>query len=130
MPERRECGSCSLCCKLLVVPELGKVGGVWCVRWAKGKGCTDYEARPGSCRAFSCAWLRGGVGEHWRPDRSRMVIGFREEGGRKTMEISVDVGCRNYEVDPWRSDIARFFREGRYGIEILVQGRRLKVDEG
>lgn len=128
MPGRRECGSCSLCCKLLVVPELGKAGGVWCGRFSKGRGCTAYEERPESCRVFSCAWLRGGVGEHWRPDRSRMVIGFREDEGRKVMEISVDPGCRNYELEPWRSDIERFLGEGRYGVEILVQGKRLRVE--
>lgn len=106
----RECGSCSLCCKLLKVPELGKGVG-WCGHWVKGQGCGIYEERPGSCRAFSCGWLRGDLGEHWRPVRARMVVGF---SGR-AVEVYVD-GNRNFEREPWRSDIARLGE--RYLVEI------------
>lgn len=61
-----------------------------------------------------------------------MVIGFREDVDRKTMEISVDQGCRNFEREPWLSDIERFAREGRYGVEIHLHGphRILEVKHG
>ena len=37
----RECGSCSLCCKVYNVPEIEKPAGKWCRHCTPGKGCTD-----------------------------------------------------------------------------------------
>lgn len=118
----RECGDCSLCCKLLVVVELGKPGGVWCDHADPGKGCGAYQERPQSCRVFACAWLRGELPDYWAPRRSRMVIGFREDDSGKVMEISVDRGCRNYEREPWKADIEKFSRDERFRTEVILRG--------
>lgn len=37
-------------------------------------GCSIYEDRPTSCRAFECLWLMGFGSEGHRPDRSNLVL--------------------------------------------------------
>ena len=71
----RECGTCTLCCKLLRIPELDKPPGKWCPHCAPSRGCTRYETRPGSCRGFFCGYLTSAyVSEQWRPAKSRIVL--------------------------------------------------------
>ena len=71
----RECGTCTLCCKLLRIPELDKPQGKWCPHCAPSHGCNRYETRPGSCRSFFCGYLTSAyVSEEWRPARCRIVL--------------------------------------------------------
>ena len=53
----RECGSCNMCCKILVIDELKKDAGPLCSNWCKGVGCQIYAKRPDVCRDFLCEWL-------------------------------------------------------------------------
>jgi hypothetical protein len=92
----RECGSCSLCCKLLYVPELNKPACVWCEHARPGKGCGVYETRWDVCRDFKCSWLReDNYPDSWRPDRSGFII--REMDGN-TVRIDVEPA----KADSWR----------------------------
>lgn len=75
------CGSCTLCCKVMEVPELEKDAGAWCTHCDKRNGCTVYDARPISCRVFDCIWLQSQKREdedpmpaELRPDRSHVVL--------------------------------------------------------
>jgi hypothetical protein len=72
----RQCGSCTLCCKLLPVQELHKGANTRCQHQRTGKGCRVYNkpAMPTSCRLWSCQWLTGGAPDLRRPDRSHYVI--------------------------------------------------------
>ena len=72
----RQCGACTLCCKLLPVRELGKLGGERCEHQRHGKGCAIYSARPPSCQTWSCKWLLDGeaLRDLRRPDRVGYVI--------------------------------------------------------
>ncbi len=71
----RKCGDCSLCCKLLPMPELAKPANKRCKHQRYGKGCAIYARRPDSCRTWSCRWLLGeGTDDLPRPDRSHYVI--------------------------------------------------------
>jgi len=73
MSERR-CHECTLCCKVLPVRELGKAAGVRCVH-QRAHGCRIYEARPQSCRTWSCLWLTNeDMLDMPRPDRAHYVI--------------------------------------------------------
>ena len=64
----RECGKCSLCCKVMRVEEIAKLPGVWCKECAPGKGCKIYATRPGPCRDFHCSWLiQAELGPEWFP---------------------------------------------------------------
>src|SRR3569833_1733688 len=79
----RDCGPCTLCCKVMAVDEIEKVAGAWCAHCAKGAGCAIYETRPQSCRAFSCAWLRHPqLPRNLRPDLTRVVLAFDNNATR------------------------------------------------
>lgn len=66
----RTCGECTLCCKLMGVPEIRKPPARWCADCERGKGCGIYETRPNSCRNFQCFWLMDdGFPDEFRPDR-------------------------------------------------------------
>lgn len=79
----RSCGACTLCCKLLGIHELEKPQGAWCGHCKPGKGCGIYEARPPSCRTFTCGWLADlSIPEAMRPDRSKVVLYFTTTGDR------------------------------------------------
>ena len=70
-PEPRPCGPCSLCCKLLNVPELNKPQGKWCEHVMHGKGCAIHATRPAVCRPYQCAWtISPHLPDSWRPDRA------------------------------------------------------------
>jgi hypothetical protein len=84
-PDRptRGCGPCTLCCKVMAINELEKPAGAWCGHCAKGSGCAIYDARPTSCRTFSCAWLNHPELPHnLRPDLTRVVLAFDRQGTR------------------------------------------------
>jgi hypothetical protein len=68
----RECGECTLCCLVTRVPELDKPENTMCTLC--DAGCTIYNDRPQSCRAFDCAWLLGAMDEDQRPDKIHVVI--------------------------------------------------------
>jgi hypothetical protein len=72
----RQCGGCTLCCKLVPVRELGKPGGARCDHQRHRKGCAIYSGRPPSCRTWSCKWLIDGeaLRDLRRPDRVGYVI--------------------------------------------------------
>jgi len=55
----RPCGDCVACCiaPLIDTPELHKPEGQVCPN-CTGGGCAIYDARPGVCRTFNCAWKR------------------------------------------------------------------------
>jgi hypothetical protein len=71
----RECGSCTLCCKVYNIPEIGKPAGKWCKHCTPGKGCAIHETLPDQCAAFNCHWRTvEALPLHWKPDQSKMVI--------------------------------------------------------
>lgn len=72
------CGSCSLCCKVMAIPELQKDDGVWCRHICKNhKGCGIYEQRPEICRQFLCVWRQShDMPKSMRPDKCGVVFGM------------------------------------------------------
>ena len=69
---KRQCGTCTLCCRLLPVKELAKQANERC-QHQRHTGCTIYKDRPMSCRAWSCAWLLG-LANTKRPDHAHYVV--------------------------------------------------------
>lgn len=93
----RDCGDCTLCCKVLGIAALDKPLGKWCPHCAIGRGCKIYEARPGECRTFDCLWLqRETLGPEWRPDRAKFVLCPTPDNS--TLVVQVDPGA----PDAWR----------------------------
>ncbi len=71
----RQCGECTLCCRLLPVSEFNKPANQRCQYQRAGKGCSIYNDRPKSCRIWSCLWLSDQETKDLaRPDRSHYVI--------------------------------------------------------
>lgn len=103
-PTPRTCGSCTLCCKVMAVEELGKPAGKWCSICSPTEGCYAYAERPKECRDFACLWLRGEIPEEFKPDRSKAVF-------TRSMAFG-DVPCVEVRVEDERSDV---WREGRLG---------------
>lgn len=77
---KRSCGSCTLCCKTMGVPDHAagpKVTHKWCPDCKIGVGCGIYETRPTTCREFECVWLQDRMNlfdEDCRPDKTGCVI--------------------------------------------------------
>ncbi len=71
---KRECGECSLCCKVMAVPEIDKPRDKWCSHARPGAGgCAiiGQPDRPANCGAFLCAWVErdDALPEDFRPDK-------------------------------------------------------------
>ena len=80
---RRSCGECSLCCTVLRVDELRKLGGTPCRALARAPahGCSIHATRPEICRTYRCLWLQGAFEEEDRPDRLGAVLDLLGDAG-------------------------------------------------
>lgn len=95
--EGRECGTCTLCCRLLGIGEILKPPGVNCPHCAVGQGCTIYPDRPHTCRGFYCGFLlMKDLGEEWRPSISKLILMFDSEENRVRVHVDPDF------PDAWR----------------------------
>jgi len=87
----RSCGNCSLCCKVVSVAEFNKPAGKWCQYCRPGGGCGIHASRPFVCRGTYCEWMIAkGLGEEWKPERSKFVL-FKGNGGTR-LTAHVDPG--------------------------------------
>lgn len=98
---KRECGSCSLCCKVLDVPAVYKPAGKWCKHFAPGDGCSIHQLRPKSCREFSCLWLtEDWLDDSWKPSASKFVMMW--EYGNKCLSVLPDPKMPNaWKAEPY-----------------------------
>ena len=76
-PTLRDCDGCRECCNGLAVAELDKPDFQSCEHECE-TGCSIYDKRPKSCRAFECAWIEGltapGIAaKDLRPDKTGLV---------------------------------------------------------
>jgi hypothetical protein len=95
-PTVRQCGTCTLCCKVLEVTDLGKPVNTVCNHIRTGGGCEIYDQRPRQCRSFSCAWLQGHFDDDWFPEATGIVPHFSLDA----LNIQVDLDC----PDRWREE--------------------------
>lgn len=92
----RECGSCTACCTVVGVPELGKGTYEACAHLCEA-GCGIYEGRPGSCRTFACQWLRGvlevdgSVDPALRPDACGVIFDYQPESALGEVFVAWEV---------------------------------------
>jgi hypothetical protein len=75
-----------LCCTVLRVDELRKLGGVACAALG-AHGCTIYARRPQICRGYRCLWLQGKLDFEDRPDWLGAVLDVVIEGGAPRLAI-------------------------------------------
>ena len=127
--EPRRCGTCTLCCKLLTIPQFGNPSGQWCPHCVQGRGCALYPDWPNECRTFYCGYLLWPeLGEHWRPSRSKLVIAVKPDG--MEIVIHVDPGVPNaWRAEPYYAEIRGMAGQAAWkAYKIFVQiGRRVIV---
>lgn len=108
---KRVCGDCQLCCKLLPVKTIDKIGFTRCQHQRVGKGCSVYgkSAMPFECGLWSCNWLTGiGTEGMHRPDRCHYVIDpMPDMIGRLLNGVTRDVMVVQVWVDPAYPDAHR-----------------------
>ena len=93
----KSCGSCTLCCTVLGIPELNKRAWDQCPHVASGTGCTIYAERPGSCRKFICGWLLDPqMGPDLKPENCHVV--FDQKDGQ-----NIFATCDANYPDAWRA---------------------------
>ena len=99
----RSCGTCTLCCKVLEITEIGKPRGTWCPNCNVGKSCKIYDHRPDECRTFYCGYLIAPfVTAEWWPAKSKIVL-VSELGGKR-LAAHVDPGRpRAWRDEPFYS---------------------------
>jgi len=116
----RRCGACSLCCTVLRVDEIAKLGGTVCQHVRDGGGCAIHASRPQICRAYHCLWLRGDpqpgtgrggqLGDDDRPDRLGAVLDVVQTGASVRLSIR-QATPHSYDRSPRLQQIAAEFRE-------------------
>ncbi len=112
----RSCGECTLCCTVLRVDALRKLGGLACTHLvSEAGGCGIYQDRPRICRSYRCLWLQGGLEEDDRPDRLGAVLDLVSEVGTPRLAVR--------ELTPGASDENPRLRAiiGRYRAAIPVR---------
>lgn len=134
---KRDCGTCSMCCKVLkIAPEPGawdepeKPAGKWCWHCKPGKGCSIYPERPPLCRAFGCLWLIDAyVSDFWKPNECKMVLHVsKNDSGDIILSCHVDTQYRNrWREEPYYSDLKhRSFlglkRTPKFFVKVMLAG--------
>jgi hypothetical protein len=95
----KECGTCSLCCKVYDVPVFQKAAGTWCRHFSQGIGCSIHENRPDFCKSFFCNWIyHKELGPEWKPDKCRFVL--TTDPSTKNILVEVDPGSPS----AWRKE--------------------------
>jgi len=98
----RQCGNCTLCCRLLGVdapPVMSKPPNTNCQHCTPGRGCGIYDHRPTQCRTYHCLWLIDPTfDDAFYPAKSHFVISIVDDG-RGGDGVAAIV-----EVDPHRPD--------------------------
>ena len=109
----RECGTCTLCCKVVGVLEIAKPAGVWCPHCkGGGKRCTIYDTRFASCRAFYCQWMiEKSLGPEWKPEHAKFVLVKSDDGHR--LSACVDPGYPSaWRRSPYYENLKLWAAEG------------------
>ena len=106
----RSCGACSLCCSVLRVDELKKLGGVACEHQCEGVGCTIHERRPAICREYRCLWLAGGLADGDRPDQLGAIVDILTQGAETRLSIQ-EARPHAFDTSARLQEIAGQYRE-------------------
>lgn len=126
----RDCGKCSLCCKVLGIGALNKPPGSWCGHCKPGKGgCAIYPTRPSECATFNCLWLTSSQFDAaWYPPTAKMVVHLENDGNR--IAVRVDQAFPNrWREEPYYNHLKNW---ARYGVDhrsqvVVYHGSRVTV---
>ena len=117
----RDCGSCTLCCKVYDVPAVEKAAGTWCRHCLPGRGCGIHETRPQHCRSFHCMWMtETWLGPEWKPERSKLVLSV--DPATRFLLVQVDPGAAGaWRREPYYGQLKSWAAAG------IGQGRQVIV---
>ncbi|MCA0425576.1 MAG: hypothetical protein LCH61_20085 [Proteobacteria bacterium] len=117
----RDCGTCTLCCKVFDVPVLEKKAGEWCSHCLPGKGCAIHATRPDHCRAFHCFWMLAPfLGPEWKPEKAKFVITI--DPATQFMLVQVDPAqAGSWKREPYYSQFKK------WSLANLQRGRQVVV---
>ena len=108
----RSCDGCTMCCKTMQVEEIAKPAMKWCQHCDKGKGCKIYDTRPEACRLFYCHYRKeAGIGEHWKPSQSRMMMTYNADASRLCIYVDPDRSDA-WRKQPYYNDLKTWARNG------------------
>lgn len=100
-----ECGSCTLCCRLLNIKDVNSPAGSSCKHCKEGVGCGIYNIRPEPCREFKCAWLQMKTATpELRPDKCYVVF---EKWSDSVIVGATEIGTSTLiskQIDSFRSE--------------------------
>ena len=107
----RSCGTCTMCCKVLQIADLGKPAGIWCKHVKPGSGCTVYADRPLPCRQYFCEWmLDSRFGPEWKPDTAKFAVNPLLSDSN--LLIAVDPNFPNaWRKEPYISQIRQWVKD-------------------
>ncbi|MBW2293822.1 MAG: hypothetical protein JRG94_16130 [Deltaproteobacteria bacterium] len=125
-PPDRICGACSLCCTVLRVGELAKLGGVACEHQCEGGGCAIHQRRPQICRAYRCLWHSGGLGDDDRPDKLGAIVDILTQGAETRLSIQ-EARPEAFDTSARLQEIAGEYRESM-PVRIVEAGNFLDPD--
>jgi hypothetical protein len=121
----RQCGDCTMCCKVMPIEELSKPAHQWCQHARPGSGCAIYQSRPAECRGFACSWLLAkAIGEHWKPTKSKMVLVHRRDHQleRPLIMVHTDRSYPNaWRRSPYYEELKR--QCGQISVVIILSDR-------
>ena len=95
----RECGDCTLCCKLMAIEDtpsgLDTPMGETCKHVCE-RGCAIYKTRPEPCRTWVCLWLQGMFPDDQKPNTIGVTVHLaklRTSYFRMCWIVTEDEGC-------------------------------------
>lgn len=96
-----DCGTCTMCCRVMAVTELKKPKNTQCEHCSIGVGCRIYHDRPDNCRSFRCIWLQtqalaNAMPLNQRPDKCKVLLHTTPD------EKSIVAKCDPNYPDAWR----------------------------
>ena len=124
----KDCGDCSLCCKLIEVKPLNKPADTWCEHCTK-QSCAIWEKRPEICKTYNCLWrTTPEMTDDLQPSKCKVAFEVHEEG----------VAIAHVDVDrpeAWRKPpvigvILKLVQEGTPVWVMIGKERHMLLPEG
>jgi hypothetical protein len=128
----RNCDSCTLCCDLLEVKDLGKAANSVCEHCDGGCLIFGQPERPAACSAYRCAWL---FNESWqemlRPDRCGVVFEPFAEDEQLCFTANVDgIRPESWKEGAAAAAIKKMIGAGCSVIVVIGEEKHVLMPEG
>jgi hypothetical protein len=118
----RECGECTLCCKMAEIFTYESPAGEYCKHCEINVGCKIYKDRPYECSSFKCEWLKGNTPEEFYPkDCGFLVEQIEEELLFLIIEKYENQKQLFKDIEKYTNDL------NKKGISILTSTKALKM---